>query len=132
MIRRLAYVSRPRPELPATEISRIVLASRANNARDRISGVLVYTGTDFAQLIEGDAGRVEALWRRICSDDRHLDVAPLLDETDTAPWFPEWRMGYLADRALAARFADWRGLDRTIGERERGALRNILASADAL
>lgn len=132
MIRRLAYVSRPRPDLPSAEIPRIVLTSRANNTRDRVTGVLVYTGTDFAQLIEGEAARVEALWQRIRADDRHLDVTPLLDETDTAPWFQDWRMGYLGDRTLARKFAEWRGLDHAIGERERSALRTLLATADAL
>lgn len=132
MIRRLAYVSRPRPDLPATEIPRIVLTSRANNARDRITGVLVYTGTDFAQLLEGERARVEALWRRIRDDDRHLDITPLLDEPDAAPWFPDWRMGYLADRGLARQLADWRALEHAIDPRERTTLRTLLAAADAL
>lgn len=34
MIRRLAYVSRPRPDLPAAEISRIVVRWRINNERE--------------------------------------------------------------------------------------------------
>lgn len=133
MIRRLAYVSRPQPDLPATEIPRVVVTSRANNSRDRISGVLVYTGTDFAQLIEGDQMRVDALWRRIRADERHLEITPLLDEADAAPWFPDWRMGYLADPALARKFAEWRRLGgHTIDERGRVALRTLLAAADAL
>lgn len=132
MIRRLAYVSGPRAGLPPSEIPKIVTASRINNARIGICGVLVYTGTDFAQLIEGVPEDVEGLWRRIRTDDRHVDVTLLLDEQDTVPWFPEWRMGYLADRALAARIAEWRTLQQGIEATERGMLRRLLAEADTM
>ena len=132
MIRRLAYVSRPQPDLPAPELSRIVAMSRINNARDRLSGVLVYTGTDFAQLIEGAAARVEALWYRIGRDDRHRDVRLLFDESAQARWFSDWRMGYLADRNLSFLIRAWRGLDGAMDERRRFELRRLLAAADSL
>ena len=132
MIRRLAYVSRPRTDLPPAEISRIVVKSRINNASEGLSGVLVYTGTDFAQLIEGPSARVEALWHRIRQDDRHQDVALLFDETTEAPWFPDWRMGYLVNRDLTRHIGAWRNLDGTMDERSRSELRRFLAAADAL
>lgn len=132
MIRRLAYVSRPRPGLPASEISRIVQVSRANNAQTGICGVLVYTGTDFAQLIEGLSADVEDLWSRIRADVRHADVTLLLDERDVAPWFPEWRMGYLSDRELSLRFTEWRALRHGIEATGRSELRRLLAAADAM
>jgi hypothetical protein len=133
MIRRLAYVSRPRADLPPAEISRIVVKSRINNARDGLCGVLVYTGTDFAQVIEGPSDRVEALWNRIKLDDRHQDVALLFDETtEEAPWFPDWRMGYLANRALTKLIGKWRDLGEVMDERGRLKLRQLLAAADSL
>ncbi|MEO8506214.1 MAG: BLUF domain-containing protein [Betaproteobacteria bacterium] len=131
MIRRLAYVSRPRTNLPATEIPRIIVAARANNARYGISGILVYTGTDFAQLIEGGPPAVATLWQRIGTDDRHVDMTLLLDEHDTTPWFPDWRVGYLSDRGLPDRFAEWRARGRTLPDAERITLRRLLAAADA-
>jgi hypothetical protein len=131
MIRRVAYVSRPRIDLPATEIPRIVVVSRAYNARNGITGILVYTGTDFAQLIEGRPPAVAALWQRIGADDRHVDMTLLLDEDDTTPWFPDWRVGYLTDRGLGRRFADWRARGRRLSDPERTTLRQLLAEADA-
>jgi hypothetical protein len=132
MIRRLAYVSRPRPDLPPAEISRIVVKSRLNNEREGLCGVLLYTGTDFAQLIEGPSDRVGALWNRINRDDRHQDIVPLLDETAEDAWFPAWRMGYLANRALTKHIAEWRKLEGAMDEQGRAALRQLLAAADSL
>ncbi len=132
MLRRLAYVSRPRPDLPVTEIPRIVAVSRANNQNSGLYGVLVYTGTDFAQLIEGDPGGVEALWKLVRADPRHLDVKKLLDEQCSSPWFSDWRMGYLPDRAHALRLSEWRTLNRAMSRDELAALRTLFAAADAL
>jgi hypothetical protein len=131
MIRRLAYLSHPRPGLPAPELSRIVVTSRMNNARDRLCGVLVYAGTDFAQLIEGAAPRVERVWTRIRRDDRHRDVMLLFDESALRPWFADWRMGYLADRNLSLVISAWRGLG-AMDEQSRFELRQLLAAADSL
>jgi len=132
MIRRLAYVSRPRPDLRPAEISRIVVKSRVNNQRDGLTGVLVYTGNDFAQVIEGPSDRVEALWDRIKRDDRHQDVALLFDETSETPWFPDWRMGYLVNRSLTKHIGEWRDLDGAMDKRGRKQLRQLLAAADSL
>lgn len=132
MIRRLAYVSRPRPDLPAAEISRIVVRSRLNNERHKIAGVLVYTGTHFAQLIEGPPVDVEALWRRIKRDDRHLDVVLLLHENAVSPWFRDWRMGYLPESALSRHIDAWCARGRALDARSRWDLRQLLAAADSL
>lgn len=132
MIRRLAYVSRPHSDLPVTEIPRIVTASRANNERDGLTGVLVYTGADFAQLIEGPEFTVATLWARVAADARHRDIAILFDETNHRQWFPDWRMGYLVNADLARQIAAWRDVRKRIDGGERLELRRVLAAADAL
>lgn len=132
MIRRMAYVSRPQPDLAVTEIPRIVSVARANNARDGLTGVLVYTGADFAQLIEGPVPAVATLWARVAADHRHRDISILLDETNHRPWFPDWRMGYLVNADLARQITVWRDLQRRINDGDRMELRRVLAAADTL
>jgi len=132
MIRRMAYVSRPVSDLAVTEIPRIVAVARAHNARDGLTGVLVYTGADFAQLIEGPEAAVANVWARIAADERHLDISIILDETDHHPWFPDWRMGYLVNADLVRQIAVWRDLRRRIDDGDRIELRRVLAAADTL
>ena len=131
MLRRLAYVSYPSADLAASEVSRIIQVSRVNNAAHGITGVLVYTGTDFAQLIEGRDEEVEKLWRRIQADPRHRDVVAFLDEPTERAWFETWRMGYLYDDTLSQRIAEWRTLKARLAHVERDAVRALMASADA-
>ena len=132
MIRRLAYVSRPQPDLPVTEIPRIVAVSRANNLRDGLTGVLVYTGADFAQLMEGPEHIVANTWSRVAADKRHRDISIVLDETNHQPWFRDWRMGYLVNADLAGQIALWRNQRRPLDEGGRLELRRLLTAADTL
>ena len=132
MIRRLAYVSRPRPNLSLIEIPRIVSMCRAHNETDDITGVLLFTGLDFAQLIEGEVDVVAALWGRIKADDRHRDIHVFLDERAPERWFPDWRVGFPSDSTVVAQIAAWREGTRLWTNDERAALRRVLAAADAL
>lgn len=105
MYRRLAYVSRPQEDLPVAQIPRIVALCRARNVRDDITGVLAFTGHDFAQLIEGPRNAMDHLWSRIRADGRHRDIAVLFDEAAEGRWCGDWRIGFSADPAIRARIA---------------------------
>ena len=131
MLRRLAYVSYPAADLPPTEVSRIIQVSRTNNHANAITGVLVYTGTDFAQLIEGRPDAVDRLWRKLKADPRHHDVLAFIDEPTERAWFDTWRMGYLYDDSLSHQIAEWRHLKARLAHIERDTVRALMASADA-
>jgi hypothetical protein len=131
MLRRLAYVSYPSADLAPTEVSRIIQVSRVNNAARGLTGVLVYTGTDFAQLIEGRHETVETLWRTLRADPRHHDIVTFLDEPTERAWFETWRMGYLYDDSLSHQIAEWRTLKARLAHVERDAVRMLMAAADA-
>lgn len=59
------------------QVQRILVESRRNNASNDVSGVLHFAGGRFFQYLEGPADRVDALYARICRDDRHTDVRRL-------------------------------------------------------
>ena len=59
------------------EVQRILVDSRRNNIRHGISGVLHFADGRFFQYLEGPADRVDALYARICRDDRHTEVRRL-------------------------------------------------------
>ncbi len=132
MIRRLAYVSRLRPGLAPGEIPRIVSVCRARNELEGISGVLLFTGADFAQLIEGPLQPVANLWARIRADDRHCDIVTLLDEQAPSRWFSDWRVGYPTDSTVAVQISAWRAHAGAFDESDHFNLIQMLAAADAV
>lgn len=70
----------------------ILLTSRRNNARDGVTGLLYADGTRFLQVLEGEAGKVEAAFARIKPDARHRGVVVLSRRTIAEREFGNWDM----------------------------------------
>lgn len=132
MIRRIAYVSRPRAGMSLSELPRIVSACRAHNEIDHITGVLLFTGLDFAQLIEGAPQPVERLWARLLGDDRHEGILRLLDTRAESRRFADWRVGFPTEGALQDRIAQWRAQGPRGSCADSDELLRLFAEADAL
>ena len=95
---RIVYCSRNSiPGSPAAvsdDIEAILQVSRRNNARDGISGGLLFSRNSFAQVLEGPADAVEAAFERIQCDERHSEVSVVQSGPVTTRDFPEWSMAY--------------------------------------
>jgi len=118
---RLIYVSRSRlPEAEADDAVRaIVRVSRERNAREGISGALLFTGTGFAQVLEGGVDAVLLLMRDIERDSRHEAVEIVRQEKIAARRFGDWTMAY----------AGTSGYVRAQVEAARGAARDPAGKA---
>lgn len=67
---------------------------REKNTKAGITGMLLYKGGNFLQLLEGDKDAVEALFQNIEKDSRHTDIRTIMKgETDTRT-FESWSMGF--------------------------------------
>ncbi len=69
----LIYSSRPFG-FDTAALNAILLTARRNNARDGITGALIVRHDLYLQWLEGPKDALVALFRRITSDDRHLDI----------------------------------------------------------
>jgi hypothetical protein len=102
----IVYASRAVSAFDHDRLVDLLTESRANNARDGITGMLVYRAPDFIQILEGPDAAVRALVERIRRDPRHTDVRILLEEQVTERKHATWSMGYeptvAGDRSDAA------------------------------
>ena len=78
----------------AANVQAILATSRANNARDAITGGLLFSEGCFAQVLEGPAAAVEAAFERIQCDERHSEVTVLQAGAVATRDFPGWSMGF--------------------------------------
>ena len=92
----LLYISESRIEACKAEsaLNSIIATARAFNPTVGITGALIYTGTHFAQIIEGDETAISELIAAISRDSRHAEVnivarGPLIKRS-----FPDWSMAY--------------------------------------
>jgi hypothetical protein len=67
-------------------------SARNCNERDGITGALICRGDLYLQLLEGPQELVEAAYRRIERDRRHLEVKLLSRRNVTERLFPGWAM----------------------------------------
>jgi len=111
-MRQIVYISSVRRHVPVDPAT-ILSASRRNNARARVTGLLFFDGKRFLQALEGDDAAVDAAFARIQRDERHHALVVLSNRTIAAREFGEWAMAYGAP-----------------GEDQAAALTRLTANAD--
>ncbi len=70
----------------------ILMTARRNNPRDAITGALICRQDVYLQLLEGPQAAVEARYRSIARDNRHLDVVQRVSRPVAERLFPNWAM----------------------------------------
>jgi hypothetical protein len=88
------YVSSAIELLSDIELENILVASRRNNSKADITGMLLYKDGNFMQLLEGPQLAVKSLLDKIQDDPRHRGVLRLLEEETEKRNFTEWAMGF--------------------------------------
>src|SRR5262245_16169276 len=68
------------PDLAREQIEQILLVSRRNNEAAEITGALLFSDTNFSQVLEGPRADVERLYEILNHDPRHKDLLLLLNE----------------------------------------------------
>jgi hypothetical protein len=94
----LLYRSAASPTLEFRDLEDILLISRIHNARDGITGLLVYRDFAFLQLLEGDAQRVRATVERIREDPRNFNLEVLAEIESEERLMPKWSMAWVDAR----------------------------------
>lgn len=130
---RLVYCSRNTIVAPnadhAPDLAGILAASRANNARDGVTGAMLCSAGCFAQVLEGPLDAVQRVFERIQCDPRHSDVvvleAGLADERLFGAW--DMALAEIADPARASAT-----LSRALAHPEGSAGTEVVALLDGL
>lgn len=88
----LSYCSHSDAPVEKPELDLILEASRRNNQRDGITGLLTYSGEVFVQFLEGPPEAIRRLMGRLEGDPRHRDIMILMEGTDHERIFTGWDM----------------------------------------
>ena len=142
MIQRTIYVSDARPGFSNADLNQVLDASRRNNARRGLTGLLILHEGRFFQVLEGPRAAVQARYARILGDQRHRNIHVVHDGPAERRAFGQWKMGFrqpadldpaLRDSVMSVydlvpRDSDARGDD----ERVRREVRSFLAGFQRL
>ena len=94
-MRQYVYVSTAE-QLSQDDVAAILASCQRNNARWGVTGLLLYNGRNFLQLVEGSGDDLERVMRRIELDSRHHGISRLYDEPVSERACPDWLMKRIA------------------------------------
>ena len=94
----LMYASRSVSADPLA-IGQILGVARRRNRANDVTGLLLFDGVYFFQLLEGDRTVVSRLYHQIVNDRRHSDVVLLAAGPATERTCSGWSMGYVDDQS---------------------------------
>ena len=69
----LAYISCASKHMSTEQLFEMLLECRLNNRRNHLTGLLLFCGESFLQILEGPEENVGSIYKKICMDTRHKD-----------------------------------------------------------
>lgn len=91
-LKSLTYTSLARLDLEASDLEVIHRTARELNALDGITGLLIFNGTHFLQIIEGSEDAIDDLVDRLRRDPRHSGLEVRDERPIAERSFPGWSM----------------------------------------
>lgn len=109
MLYELIYSSRAAPSVTKQTLDDILDICRKNNVKNDITGLLIFDGSTFCQVLEGEKSALETLYASIEQDERHIDSSILHFGEIGARNFAEWSMSYkrVAQKIEPDNWTDW-------------------------
>lgn len=91
-LKSLTYTSLARLDLESSDLEAIHRTAREVNALEGITGLLIFNGTHFLQIIEGAPNAIDDLIQRLRRDPRHSGLEVRDERSVGARSFPDWSM----------------------------------------
>ncbi|MEM7690379.1 MAG: BLUF domain-containing protein [Pseudomonadota bacterium] len=91
MISQYLYISTA-PSLSREDIDAILAASQRNNPAHGVTGLLLYNGRNFLQLLEGEESNLVSLMLKISHDPRHTGISMIDRKMVEERVCPNWAM----------------------------------------
>jgi hypothetical protein len=91
-LKSLAYTSFARLDLTAGDLEAIHRTARDINALEGVTGLLIYNGTHFLQIVEGAEDAIDGLVERLRRDPRHSGLEVRDERRVEQRSFPGWSM----------------------------------------
>ena len=88
----LTYTSLARLDLQTSDLEDIHRSARELNALDGITGLLIFNGTHFLQIVEGSPLAIDDLVERLRRDPRHSGIEIRDQRGIDERSFPDWSM----------------------------------------
>ncbi len=92
--------------------------SRSNNSANNVTGLLIFDGSTFCQILEGEKQALDLTYNKIQKDNRHIDHTLFHQGPIEQRNFSQWAMSYKrAQKAVSVEsWTDWFTAQKLISE----------------
>jgi hypothetical protein len=94
IIKHILYTSVATAKLSEQQLEQLLSQARAKNIQHQVTGILLYRGGSFMQVLEGPSENVDAIYASIIKDSRHKNVVTLCDSPIAERDFAQWAMAF--------------------------------------
>lgn len=91
-LKSLTYTSRASLDLTEADLADILETARHLNALEGVSGLLIFNGVHFLQIVEGSEAAIDGLVARLRADPRHTGFEVKDERLVGERLFPGWTM----------------------------------------
>ena len=91
-LKSLTYTSMASLDLTADDVEAILRTARECNAIEGITGLLIFNGAHFMQVVEGSSQAIDDLVERLRRDRRHSALEIRDERAIEERLFPDWTM----------------------------------------
>ncbi|MFC7537819.1 BLUF domain-containing protein [Sphingomonas sp. GCM10030256] len=129
-LKALTYTSWAKPGIGDGDIEAILRSARTNNPLEGLTGVLIFNGSAFFQLLEGSEQAVNDMYERLSNDSRHWNMFVREQKVIAERAFPDWSMSYLRleNSEFIGEVEVERALRRAVPEPTRNIMRALTQS----
>lgn len=92
-LRQIVYFSKPTRSMSLKEVRELLIKAQINNHFKDVTGMLLFDGNSFLQVLEGPKETVMALYEKIEHDPRHTQCTTLVEREVPQRDFGQWSMG---------------------------------------
>ena len=126
-LKSLIYTSWASPGLRPEDVESILDSARTNNPLHGLTGILIFNGANFLQIVEGAGPSIDELLARLKADKRHSNMSIRDDQVIAQRNFPNWAMAYvrLEDQMFIGEAEVVRLLQRDLPEPLRNVIRGL-------
>lgn len=94
-LKALTYTSWARPSISDEDVASILGSARTNNPLEGLTGLLIFNGGAFMQILEGSESAVDDMAARLRGDNRHSNFFVREERLISERTFSDWSMAYL-------------------------------------
>lgn len=123
-LKSLTYTSWARSTISDSDVEAILRSARTNNPLDGLTGVLIFNGSAFMQVLEGAENAVDEMARRLEGDPRHFNMHVREQRLISERAFPDWSMAYL--RLQGQEYVGESNVERALRRNLPDSTRNII------